>query len=45
MLLRVAGSRVEMPGFVEHDLPPQFIQKARICSFPQDKSLVLGGSS
>jgi glycosyltransferase involved in cell wall biosynthesis len=38
-LLRVAGNRVEMPGFVEHDSLPKFIQKARVCIFPQDKSL------
>jgi glycosyltransferase involved in cell wall biosynthesis len=38
-LVRVAGNRVEMPGFVEHDSLPQFIQKARVCIFPQDKSL------
>jgi glycosyltransferase involved in cell wall biosynthesis len=38
-LLRVAGSRVEMPGFIEHDLLPQYIQKARVCILPQDRSL------
>jgi glycosyltransferase involved in cell wall biosynthesis len=38
-LLRIAGNRVEMPGFVEHDSLPKFIQKARVCIFPQDKSL------
>jgi glycosyltransferase involved in cell wall biosynthesis len=38
-LVRVAGNRVEMPGFVEHDSLPKFIQKARVCIFPQDKSL------
>jgi glycosyltransferase involved in cell wall biosynthesis len=43
-LLRVAGNRVEMPGFVEHGLLPQYIQKARVCIFPQDRSLGRGGS-
>ena len=38
-LRRVLGKRVEMPGFVEHDLIPSFIQRARVCIFPQDKSL------
>jgi glycosyltransferase involved in cell wall biosynthesis len=38
-LLHVAGNRVEMPGFVEHDRLPQFLQKARICVLPQDRSL------
>jgi glycosyltransferase involved in cell wall biosynthesis len=38
-LLRVAGNRVEMPGFIEHDLLPCYIQKARVCIFPQEKSL------
>jgi glycosyltransferase involved in cell wall biosynthesis len=38
-LLHVAGNRVEMPGFVEHDLLPQYIQKARVCILPQDRSL------
>jgi glycosyltransferase involved in cell wall biosynthesis len=38
-LLRIAGSRVEMPGFVEHDMLPQFLQKARVCILPQDRSL------
>jgi glycosyltransferase involved in cell wall biosynthesis len=38
-LLRVAGNRVEMLGFVEHDLLPQYIQKARVCILPQDRSL------
>ena len=38
-LLRVAGNRVEMPGFVEHDRLPQFLQKARVCILPQDRSL------
>jgi glycosyltransferase involved in cell wall biosynthesis len=38
-LLRVAGNRVEMPGFVEHDLLLQYIQKARVCILPQDRSL------
>jgi glycosyltransferase involved in cell wall biosynthesis len=38
-LLRVSGNRVEMPGFIEHDLLPRYIQKARVCIFPQDKSL------
>jgi len=43
-LLRVAGNRVEMPGFIEHDLLPCYIQMARVCIFPQDRSLGLGGS-
>jgi glycosyltransferase involved in cell wall biosynthesis len=43
-LLRVAGNRVEMPGFIEHDLLPCYIQIARVCIFPQDRSLGLGGS-
>jgi glycosyltransferase involved in cell wall biosynthesis len=38
-LLREVGSRVEMPGFVEHDRLPQFLQKARVCILPQDRSL------
>jgi glycosyltransferase involved in cell wall biosynthesis len=38
-LLRVSGNRVEMPGFIEHDLLPRYIQKAGVCIFPQDKSL------
>jgi glycosyltransferase involved in cell wall biosynthesis len=38
-LLRVAGNRVEKPGFIEHDLLPRYIQKARVCIFPQEKSL------
>jgi len=38
-LLRVAGNRVEMPGYVEHDLLPQFIHRARVCILPQDRSL------
>ena len=38
-LLRVAGNRIEMPGFVEHDRLPQFLQKARVCILPQDRSL------
>jgi glycosyltransferase involved in cell wall biosynthesis len=38
-LLRIAGNRVEMPGFVEHDRLPQFLQKARVCILPQDRSL------
>ena len=38
-LHRLLGDRVEMPGFVEHDLLPSFIQRARVCIFPQDKSL------
>jgi glycosyltransferase involved in cell wall biosynthesis len=38
-LLHVAGNRVEMPGFVEHDRLPQFLQKARVCILPQDRSL------
>jgi glycosyltransferase involved in cell wall biosynthesis len=38
-LLRIAGNRVEMPGFVEHDMLPQFLQKARVCILPQDRSL------
>jgi glycosyltransferase involved in cell wall biosynthesis len=38
-LLRVAGNRVEMLGFVEHDLLPQYIHKARVCILPQDRSL------
>jgi len=38
-LRRLLGDRVEMPGFVEHDLLPSFIQRARVCIFPQDKSL------
>jgi glycosyltransferase involved in cell wall biosynthesis len=38
-LLYVAGNRVEMPGFVEHDRLPQFLQKARVCILPQDRSL------
>ena len=43
-LLRVAGNRVQMPGFIEHDLLPCYIQMARVCIFPQDRSLGLGGS-
>jgi glycosyltransferase involved in cell wall biosynthesis len=43
-LLRVAGNRVEMPGFVEHDRLPRYIQIARVCILPQDRSLGLGGS-
>jgi glycosyltransferase involved in cell wall biosynthesis len=43
-LLRVAGNRVEMPGFIEHDLLPFYIKMARVCIFPQDRSLGLGGS-
>jgi glycosyltransferase involved in cell wall biosynthesis len=38
-LQRIAGNRVEMPGFVEHDRLPQFLQKARVCILPQDRSL------
>ena len=38
-LLRLLGDRVEMPGFVEHDLLPGFIQRARVCILPQDRSL------
>jgi len=38
-LLRVAGNRVEMPGFVQHDLLPHYIHKARVCILPQDRSL------
>jgi glycosyltransferase involved in cell wall biosynthesis len=38
-LLRVAGNRVEMPGFVEHDRLPQFLQKAKVCILSQDRSL------
>jgi glycosyltransferase involved in cell wall biosynthesis len=38
-LLRIAGNRVEMPGLVEHDRLPQFLQKARVCILPQDRSL------
>jgi glycosyltransferase involved in cell wall biosynthesis len=38
-LLRIAGNRVEMPGFVEHDMLPQFLQKAKVCILPQDRSL------
>jgi glycosyltransferase involved in cell wall biosynthesis len=43
-LLRVAGNRVEMPGFIEHDLLPCYIRMARVGIFPQDTSLGLGGS-
>jgi glycosyltransferase involved in cell wall biosynthesis len=43
-LQRVAENRVEMPGFVEHDLLPRYIQMARVCILPQDRSLGLGGS-
>jgi glycosyltransferase involved in cell wall biosynthesis len=28
-----------MPGSVEHDRLPQFLQKARVCILPQDRSL------
>jgi glycosyltransferase involved in cell wall biosynthesis len=38
-LLRIAGNRVEMPGFVEHDRLPQLLRKARVCILPQDRSL------
>ena len=38
-LRRVLGNRVEMPGFVEHDLLPSFIKRARVCILPQDRSL------
>jgi len=38
-LHRLLGDRVEMPGFVEHDLLPSFIQRARVCILPQDRSL------
>jgi glycosyltransferase involved in cell wall biosynthesis len=43
-LQRVAENRVEMPGFVEHDRLPRYIQMARVCILPQDRSLGLGGS-
>jgi len=43
-LQRVAGNRVEMPGFVKHDWLPRYIQMARVCILPQDRSLGLGGS-
>jgi len=43
-LQRVAGNRVEIPGFVEHDWLPRYIQMARVCILPQDRSLGLGGS-
>jgi len=38
-LRHVLGNRVEMPGYVEHDLLPSFIQRARVCILPQDRSL------
>jgi glycosyltransferase involved in cell wall biosynthesis len=38
-LLRIAGNRVEMPGYVEHNMLPQFLQKAKVCILPQDRSL------
>jgi len=38
-LHRLLGNRVEMPGYVEHDLLPSFIQRARVCILPQDRSL------
>jgi glycosyltransferase involved in cell wall biosynthesis len=40
----VAGNRVEIAGFVEHDRLPCYIQMARVCILPQDRSLGLGGS-
>ncbi|MEM2596417.1 MAG: glycosyltransferase family 4 protein [Candidatus Caldarchaeum sp.] len=39
MLKKVAGDRVEMPGFVPHDELPKWIQKSRICILTQDRSL------
>lgn len=39
MLKRVAGERVELPGFVPHDNLPSFLHKARVCLLPQDRSL------
>jgi glycosyltransferase involved in cell wall biosynthesis len=43
-LLHVAGNRVEMPGFVEHDRLPRYIEMARVCILPQNSSLGRGGS-
>jgi len=43
-LRRVLGNRVEMPGFVEHDTLPRFLQRARVCILPQDRSFGRGGS-
>jgi len=33
------GDRVEMTGFVEHDMLPLFLRRARVCILPQDRSL------
>ena len=38
-LLEYACSRVEMPGFIPHDQLPGWLQRARVCILPQDKSL------
>ncbi len=38
-LHRLLGDRVEMPGFVEHDMLPLFLRRARVCILPQDRSL------
>jgi len=32
-------SRVELPGFVPHDLLPSYLARARVCIFPQENSL------
>ncbi len=38
-LHRLLGDRAEMPGFIEHDLLPRFLTRARVCILPQDRSL------
>jgi glycosyltransferase involved in cell wall biosynthesis len=38
-LRSMLGSNVEMHGVIEHDLLPRYLQRARVCILPQDRSL------
>ncbi|MEM4458664.1 MAG: glycosyltransferase family 4 protein [Candidatus Caldarchaeum sp.] len=38
-LANMLGERVVMPGYIPHDHLPYWLQKARVCLLPQDKSL------
>ncbi|BAJ50132.1 conserved hypothetical protein [Candidatus Caldarchaeum subterraneum] len=38
-LRRMAGEKVELPGFIPRDKLPPFIQRSKICIFTQDRSL------
>jgi glycosyltransferase involved in cell wall biosynthesis len=39
LLRSILGSNVEMYDLIEHDQLPQYLQRARVCILPQDRSL------